>query len=414
MQPLLEFPTESAVCTVSQLTARIRDVLEIGFGPVTVVGEICSLSRPASGHRYFSLRDPNALLRAVVWKSTIPRLRCELMDGMEVVAHGRLNVYAPRGDYQLVIDRITPKGAGRQDLALRQLKEHLHRLGYFAAERKRPLPRFPCRIALVTSPRGAAVRDMLEILGRRWPFAEVVICPVRVQGDEAPPQISAALALLSRVPGIDVVLLGRGGGASDDLSAFNDERVAKAIFQCAIPVVSAVGHEIDVTIADLVADCRALTPSEAAERVAPDCTDVLQKFLGIGRRLSELLLIRLRTSQQRLLELTARPVFRRPLERSRELSRRLDDIEQRLSNAWRCRVERADAALAGRAGRLATLSPLNTLARGYSLTRTLDHRLIRSVTEAHAGDGVEILLADGRLIAEVRAIEPGKPETINL
>jgi exodeoxyribonuclease VII large subunit len=403
MQGLLQFPEFTAL-TVSQVTQRLRGLVEKAFPAVTVVGEITSLSRATSGHRYFNLRDANAILHAVVWRDAALRLDCEPANGLEVIAGGRITVYGPHGYHQLVIDEMVPRGAGRQDRALRLLKEKLHGLGYFAAERKKPLPRFPRRIALVTSPHGAAVRDMLEILLRRWPVAEITVCPVRVQGADAPPQIAGMLGLLSRVRHADVILLGRGGGSSDDLSAFNDERVARAIFHCPIPIVSAVGHEIDVTIADMVADCRALTPSEAAERATPDRGELIQSCRDIKRRLGDRLLTRLRAARERVAEIADRPVFRRPLERPRELARRLDDIDARLKQAWRRRLEVAKTKLAAIAGRLDSLSPLNVLARGYSLTRTADGRLVRSVSQVEVGEPIEIVLADGRLAAEVREV----------
>src|SRR5205807_4700814 len=234
---------------------------------------------------------------------------------MEIIARGRLTVYVPRGEYQLQVEELQPKGLGALELALRQLKEKLLKLGYFAAERKKPLPRFPRRVALVTSASGAAVRDILEILGRRWPAVEAWVCPVRVQGDGAAEEIAAAIRLLNRVAAVDVMIVGRGGGSVEDLWAFNAECVARAIFESRIPVVSAVGHEIDLTIADLVADCRALTPSEAAERVVPDRAEVLEWLTGLEGRFRALLRRSLEVSRTRLADLAGRPCFRRPLER---------------------------------------------------------------------------------------------------
>src|SRR6185369_12100694 len=203
---------------------------EMGFVQVSVVGEISSLSRPNSGHLYFNLKDAQASIRAVVWRSAVRKLKFDLENGLEVIARGRVSVYPPRGEYQLILDDVAPKGLGAHDLALRKLKEKLAELGYFAAERKKPMPRFPRRLALVTSPSGAAIRDMLEILARRWPMADIVVGAVRVQGDEAPLEIARMVGLIGQVAGIDVVILGRGGGGKDDLAAFNDERVAHAIF----------------------------------------------------------------------------------------------------------------------------------------------------------------------------------------
>lgn len=391
--------------TVAELTAQIQQMLESGFAHVTVVGEISSLSRPSSGHLYFNLKDAQASIRAVVWRSSVRRLQCDLENGLEVVARGKVSVYPPRGDYQLILDEVAPKGLGAADLALRKLKEKLQKLGYFAAERKKPIPRFPRRIALVTSSSGAAVRDMLEILVRRWPMAAVVIGPVRVQGDEAPADIARMIALVGKVPDIDVVILGRGGGSKDDLTAFNDERVATAIFNCPMPLISAVGHEIDVTIADLVADRRALTPSEAAEIATPDRFELAKYLGGREQRLLDLVQNRLRALRQRLDDIASRRVIRLPLERPRDLERRLDEIDQRMQLAFRGRLELGQAKLAAMAGQLDSLSPLNVLARGYSLTRTVEgSRIIRSVSDVAAGEDVEILVADGRLTARVVSV----------
>lgn len=402
MQSLFELD-ETPPPTVSQLTTQIQQLLESGFADVTVVGEISSLSRPSSGHLYFNLKDAQASIRAVVWRSSVRRLKFDLENGIEVIARGRISVYAPRGDYQLVLDDVAPKGLGAADLALRKLKEKLLKLGYFAPERKKSIPRFPRRIALITSAGGAAVRDMLEILVRRWPLAEVVIGPVRVQGSEAPAEIAAMVQLIGSMAGIDVVILGRGGGSKDDLTAFNDERVATAIFKCPLPIISAVGHEIDVTIADLVADRRALTPSEAIEIATPDRFE-LAKFLGAReQRLLDLMRNRVSVLRQRLDDFASRRVIRQPLERPRELERRLDEIDQRLRLAFRGRLELGQAKLAALAGKLDSLSPLNVLARGYSLTRFNDKRIVRSVHDVAPGQEIEILVADGRLSARIES-----------
>jgi exodeoxyribonuclease VII large subunit len=403
MQSLFDL-ADPPMPTVSELTAQIQRMLEGGFAQVSVVGEISSLSRPASGHLYFNLKDAQASIRAVVWRSSVRRLKVDLENGLEVVARGKLNVYPPRGEYQLVLDDVAPKGLGAQDLALRTLKEKLAKLGYFAAERKKKIPVFPRRIALVTSRSGAAVRDMLEILVRRWPMAEVLVGAVRVQGDEAPIEIARMVNVVGRIAGIDVVILGRGGGAKDDLAAFNDERVAHAIFRCPLPIISAVGHEIDVTIADLVADRRALTPSEAAEIATPDRIEIAKYLDARGQRLLSLIQGRVSGLKQRLVDLSNRRIFRQPLERPRELERRLDECDQRLRLAFRRRIELARAKVSALAGKLDSLSPLNVLARGYSLTRTKDERVVRSAADVVVGQEIDVLLADGRLSARVESI----------
>ena len=393
------------VCSVSDLTRQIKALLEEGVGQVWVAGEISNLSRPSSGHLYFSLKDKQAQLRAVMWRSTAWRLRFAVQEGLEVLARGALSVYAPRGDYQLVIDELQPKGLGAQDLALRQLRERLARLGYFAPERKRPVPRFPSHIAVVTSRSGAVVRDMLEILGRRWPAVQVWVCPVRVQGTGAAEEIAAAIRLVNRVPGIEALILGRGGGSSDDLAAFNREIVARAIFESRLPVVSAVGHEIDVTIADLVADKRALTPSEAAELVTPDRQQLLRSLQAQEDRLRELVLGRFQNNRQRLHDLAGRRALAAPLEPIRDRERRLDDLEARLQRAMQQRLAQSRHYADAWAARLETLSPLNVLARGYSLTRRAsDQAVVRSSDQVQVGERVVTLLDKGRLLCRVEEI----------
>lgn len=388
--------------TISDLTAQIKVVLEETFASVCVVGEITSLSVPSSGHVYFTLKDKNAVIPAVMWRSTALRHRYGMKDGMEVVVRGKITVYPPHGKYQLTVDALYQTGVGQQDLALQKLKEKLKQLGYFAPERKKPLPRFPARIAIVTSSTGAAVRDMLEIIGRRWPSAELWVYGVRVQGAGAREEIAAALEQLNAFAEVDVILLGRGGGSSEDLAAFNEEMVARAIFGSSIPIVSAVGHEVDVTLADLVADCRAATPSEAAERATPDRLELLKWLRARQQRLGDLLMTKYQTHRQRLLTLGKRRIFQFPLERVHDQERRVDDWEARLQRAMTLRVNLAKQKIESAAAHLESLSPLNVLARGYSLTRSADTRdVVRSVTQVQIGDAVEIVLGDGSVRAEV-------------
>lgn len=389
--------------TISDLTGQVKSLLESSFESVWLVGEVGTLTVASSGHTYLTLKDAGAVLPAVMWKTTGQRYRFALKTGMEVIVRGRLTVYPPQGKYQFTIEQLFQAGEGLQDQALRKLKEKLQKLGYFAKERKKPLPTFPRRIALVASPTGAAIRDMLEILGRRWPRAEVWVIGVRVQGEGAREEIASALRRLNEFAGIDVIILGRGGGSSEDLAAFNEEIVAQAIFASAIPVVSAVGHEIDVTVADLVADRRAATPSEAAELATPDRIELLDMLHLRGQRLHDLLLGKYQTLQQRFSQLTKRRVFRFPLEKIRQHESRLDELEARLARAWKFRVARMRERIQGVTGRLESLSPLNVLARGYSLTRTLpDKKIIRSVADLKPGEGVEIVLTDGTAEAEIR------------
>jgi exodeoxyribonuclease VII large subunit len=402
-------PLGTKVLSVSELANAVRGKLEETFSSVWVSGEIRDFKKHSSGHWYFSLRDKvdekAAVLNATMWAGNNRRARFDPKDGMEVIARGRVTYYPPHGRLQIAVEELHAKGLGAQEIALRQLKEKLFHKGYFAPQRKRVLPRYPRCIALVTSPTGAAVRDMLEILGRRWTGAEVWICPVRVQGDIAAGEIVAALTLLNRLTGVDVIILGRGGGSSEDLNAFNDERVADAIFLSRVPVVSAVGHEIDVTIADHVADVRALTPSEAAALVVPDRLELLKILADTQVRLRELLWGRLDFARQRLTGLGDCRVFRRPLERVRDLQQRLDEIEERLQRATRQRLERARQLLQGATGRLESLSPLNVLARGYSLTRrSTDQKVLRSADQVRPGDVVVTVVQHGHFTSRVEEI----------
>jgi exodeoxyribonuclease VII large subunit len=394
--------------TISALTTQIKGLLESAFLSVWVGGEIGSLSVAGSGHVYFNLKDKTALLPAVMWRTVAQRYRYAVKDGLEVVVRGKITVYPPQGKYQLSVEELYQKGVGDQDLALRKLKDKLHKLGYFAPARKKQLPALPRRIALVTSPTGAAIRDMLEIITRRWPCAELWVCGVRVQGSGAAQEIADKLQQLNQLAGIDVILLGRGGGSSEDLAAFNEEIVADSIFASKIPVISAVGHEIDVTIADLVADRRAETPSAAAEIATPNRVEMLLTLRTRRQRMHDLLMSKYHAHKQLLQSLLQRRVFLFPFERLREQERRIDDWDHRLQRTMQAHLQQARRRLEALNGRLESLSPLNVLARGYSLTRTVpDRMVVRSIDQAVVGATVEIVLADGSLQAEVQAKEVG-------
>lgn len=390
--------------TVTELTRRIKDAVEGSFPFVWVQGEITNCTRAGSGHVYLSLKDDSAQIRAVVWRSTAVRLKFELRDGLAVVAAGPVEVYEARGTYQLVIEQLQPQGIGALELAFRQMCEKLAAQGLFAPERKRPLPRFPRRIALVTSPSGAAVRDMLQVIGRRWRAVDIVIVPVAVQGETAAGEIAAALRSVHRIPGVELVIAGRGGGSLEDLWAFNEEVVARAIFECRLPVVSAVGHEIDVTIADLVADVRALTPSEAAELVVPHANEVRADLLRIERHLAQALRGRAAAARARLESLSSRRVLARPAERLHELARQVDELELRARRALANRFRFARHELATAGGRLDALSPLKVLERGYSVTRLLaSGAVVRSAAQVQPGDLLETRVHSGQFTSRVES-----------
>ncbi len=396
-----------AVLSVSELTAQVKLLLEGTFDSVWVSGEISNFSRPRSGHCYLTLKDDEAQLRAVIWRGTAARLRFDLHDGLEVVCHGHLDVYAPRGSYQLVIEEIEPKGIGALELALRQLHARLAAEGLFDPGRKRPLPRFPRRVAVVTSPTGAAIRDFLQVLRRRWQGLEVWIVPVRVQGDGAAAEIAAAIdrvSGLAEAQAIDCLVVTRGGGSLEDLWAFNEEAVVRAIHRSAIPVVSAIGHEIDVTLSDMVADVRALTPSEAAERIAPAADEVRKTLAHHRRHLEAAVRGRIEAWTHRLDRLAACRALQRPEEWLHELSQRLDELSGRADRAIGHRLRQARSEVTRVAGKLESLSPLAVLSRGYSLTYDARGQLIRNAGEVAPGDRIATRLATGTIDSRVEQV----------
>jgi exodeoxyribonuclease VII large subunit len=399
-------PIDRQVLSVWELTSQIKDLLETSFPFVWVAGEISNFARPRSGHCYLTLKDDRAQLRAVIWRSAAARVRFDLHDGLEVICRGHVDVYAPRGSYQLIIEQIQPKGLGALDLALRQLRERLAREGLFAAERKRPLPRFVRQIAVVTSPTGAAIRDFLQVLGRRWRGADVLIVPSRVQGEGAAEEIAAAIEQVNRLTRpVDCLVVTRGGGSLEDLWAFNEEVVVRAIFASRIPVISAVGHEIDVTLSDLVADVRALTPSEAAELVAPAAEELAAGLRQYQRRLGTALRTRAAAARSRLDALARHQVFRRPSQRVHELARRLDEFESRAGRAVRGYVRLARQRTDAAASQLQSLSPMAVLGRGYSLTqRTADGRTVRDAAELTLGEQITTRFAAGEATSRVEQI----------
>jgi exodeoxyribonuclease VII large subunit len=377
-----------ALETVSELTARIKGVLEGVFAEVALRAEVSNVARPRSGHVYLVLKDDAAQVRAVLWKSEAQRLVFDLTDGLAVRVWGRLAVYAPRGEYQVTIQKIEPEGIGALELAFRQTVARLAAEGLFDPGRKRPLPRYPRRIVVVTSPTGAAVRDLLQVIGRRWRGSEILIAPSRVQGAGAAAEVVAALALANRVAGADLIIVARGGGSLEDLWTFNEEPVARAIVASRVPVVSAIGHEVDLTIADLAADRRALTPSEAGEICVPEAAEV-------------------RRALQRLAERIAHS-GRSRLEQART---RVATAGGRLGLAARHDLDDRRHRMARLAAALEALSPLAVLARGYSLTFQADGvTLVRSAGQVQAGDLIHSRLASGRVVSRVEATVPGAQE----
>ncbi|OFZ22391.1 MAG: hypothetical protein A2X94_00065 [Bdellovibrionales bacterium GWB1_55_8] len=386
--------------TVSEITAKIRGVVEPAFQQVWVQGEISNCRPASSGHAYFSLKDAQASISAAAFGWGARKKRTfELKDGLQVLCRGKVTVYPPRGSYQLTVDHIEPLGAGALQLAFEQLKAKLSAEGLFDSSRKRTLPRFPTRIAVVTSPSGAAIQDMLNILKRRAPQIHVTVIPALVQGDEAPRHIIRGLqAAVQRQLG-EVVVLARGGGSIEDLWGFNDENLARTIARCPLPVVSAVGHEIDFTIADFVSDLRAPTPSAAAEIISGHWVDAALRLKDSKNRLRVAIQRDLATRKSLLSHITARVVS--PRDRLREQAQRCDELFHRLSRALRVRLDRRRTAIEQLAGKLDALSPLRVLERGYTLVRDGEN-VIRSAAQIHAGQDLKISFHDGD--RDVRAL----------
>lgn len=396
----------ATILTVSQLTAEIKDLLESAYPLVWVQGEISNVSRSASGHYYMDLKDQSAQLRAVIWRSAANRLAFQLRDGLEAICRGHIEVYEPRGVYQLIVEQIYPKGVGALELALRQLREKLAREGLFDPQRKRSIPRFVHRIALITSPTGAAIRDFLEVLRNRWWTGRLWILPARVQGEGAAEEMAAAIALLNRLAEPpQCIVLARGGGSLEDLWAFNEETLVRAIVASRIPVVTGVGHEIDVTLADLAADLRALTPTHAAMLLTPTKEELLQEIQGFQKRLAGCLRHRVHAVRVRYEAIASSRAFRRPWDRLHTLAQKVDEYEARLKRALGFRVDQVGQKIRLLAAQIESLSPLAVLGRGYSLTwRTADRQLVRDAAQLQPGDELLTRFARGEAASRVESI----------
>lgn len=400
--------SEMPTISVTELVTTFKEVVESTLPPVCVAGEISNCKRSAAGHYYLTLKDEHSEIGAVIWRSAAARLRFQLKDGLQVLATGALQVYVARGTCQFIISRLQPQGVGELELAFRQLKQRLEGEGLFEPGRKRPLPRIPRRVALVTSPSSAAVKDMIQVMTRRWPPVDLIIVPVPVQGQGAAEKIAAGLTIVSRIPDVDVVITGRGGGSLEDLWAFNEEVVARAIAACRVPVVSAVGHEIDVTIADLVADRRALTPSEAGELVVPSADDFRQELRRMASGIYRVLTGRVERLRLTLEAVAARNVFQRPMTLIDERRQQCDDLAARAERAIRLQTERLQQKLAASAAALDALSPLKVLHRGYALTTTADGELVRSIRAVTKGAELQTRVSDGIVRSTVVGVVEGE------
>jgi len=393
-------PSPSHILTVTQLTSQIKNLLEASFPDVWVEGEISNLSIPQSGHAYFTLKDKHAQIRAVMFRSSLRFLKFTLQQGIQVLCRGRLSVYDPRGEYQLILDYIEPKGAGALQLAFEQLKARLEKEGLFDRALKKPLPLLPRRIGIITSPTGAAIRDMLRVIKRRHPRMHILLYPAPVQGTDAAPALVEAIQYFNKAKNVDVMIIGRGGGSIEDLWAFNEEVVARAIHASRIPIISAVGHETDYTISDFVADLRAPTPSAAAEMVVASeerLRDIIHSLESrlIGRM--EQRIETLRASLRENIRLLGDP--RRRLEQAVQ---RVDELVHRMALGLRQHVRRDRAQLTSLTAGLDHLNPLGILSRGYSITRKVPEGVIlKDAAAVMPGDLISTRLYEGEVVSRV-------------
>lgn len=393
-------PSPSHILTVTQLTSQIKNLLEESFPDVWVEGEISNLSIPQSGHAYFTLKDKHAQIRAVMFRSSLRFLKFTLQQGIQVLCRGRLSVYDPRGEYQLILDYIEPKGAGALQLAFEQLKARLEKEGLFDRALKKPLPLLPRRIGIITSPTGAAIRDMLRVIKRRHPRMHILLYPAPVQGADAAPALVEAIQYFNKAKNVDVMIIGRGGGSIEDLWAFNEEVVARAIHASNIPIISAVGHETDYTISDFVADLRAPTPSAAAEMVVASeerLRDIIHSLESrlIGRM--EQRIETLRASLRENIRLLGDP--RRRLEQAVQ---RVDELVHRMALGLRQHVRRDRAQLTSLTAGLDHLNPLGILSRGYSITRKVPEGVIlKDAAAVMPGDLISTRLYEGEVVSRV-------------
>lgn len=392
-------PKNDGVLSVSQLNTYVKSLLDGDdvLSSVSVRGEISNLSQPRSGHLYFSLKDGEGLIRCVMFRSQAQRVSFPLSDGLSVVARGSVTLYPKDGVYQLYVSALSRDGVGSLWLAFEALRQKLGGEGLFDPERKKPLPPYPKKIGIVTSPTGAAIRDMIRILGRRFPPAELLIVPARVQGAEAPAELAAGIERLNRRDDIDLIIIGRGGGSFEDLFAFNDETLARTVAASRIPVISAVGHETDFTISDFVADLRAATPSAAAELAVPDRTELLAFLAGLPARLSRNLRRENARRRERLAAVTDRPVMTRPETILRDRMQGVAALSDRASAAVRATHAARREGFTALGATLAALNPLATLSRGYAVAQNEAGKTVSSVGDVSVGDRIGIVLSDGTL-----------------
>ncbi len=396
--------------TVTELNRYIKDLVDINppLGDIYIKGEISNFKAHSSGHYYFSLKDSDSVLKAVMFRMSASRLGYMPQNGMKVVAHGRISVYERGGEYQLYVDSMEPDGVGAMYMALEQLKAKLSAMGLFDESRKKPLPKIPSAVGVVTSPTGAAVRDIINVCTRRFPYARIRVYPALVQGDGAVDSVAAGIEYFNRCGGADVLIVGRGGGSIEDLWAFNSEKVALAVSRSRIPVISAVGHETDVTICDLVADRRAPTPSAAAELAVPETAELKQKFNNVITRETAVLMGRIDAKKKELDRLAASRVLTSPAASFEDRSVTVDRLSDRLARAQNNILEKKTALLKSGAASLSALNPMAVLSRGYGAVFAADGSVIKSAGSLSVGDTVKLTLSDGDALCGIKEVNLGK------
>ena len=385
---------QDKIFSVSELNGYVKDLLDSDFtlSGIYVRGELSNYKTYPSGHHYFSMKDASGALKCVMFKGNASKLRFKPSDGMSAIAFGRVAVYPRDGVYQLYVNEITPDGVGDLYVAFEQLKEKLYKEGLFDEIYKKALPRYPKTIAVITSSAGAAVRDIIRVLNSRWPLTKVIVLPVRVQGTEAPPEIAGAISYANKHSIAELIITGRGGGSLEDLWAFNDERVARAIFASEIPVISAVGHEPDITISDFVADARAATPSNAAEIAVPDINDVRYALNSAKTRVQQAVLRELSQRKNRLKELSERRVLQSPGYYIDDKRLLLDRYQDRLASALERKVLTSREQYSRLAAALDAMSPLKVLGRGYAIARHEDGKIVKSAKNVKQRDKLTVRL----------------------
>ncbi len=390
---------DTKIYSISQLNTAARLLLEENLPLVWIEGEISNLSTPASGHMYFTLKDEHAQVRCAMFRSQNYKLNTRLENGMQVLVQAQVSIYEARGDYQLLVYHLEPAGEGILRQKFEQLKLRLQAEGLFAAEHKKSLPQFPQTIGVITSPTGAAIRDIIHVLQRRFPAAKIIIYPTLVQGNEAKEQIAHAINIANKHNQAEVLILARGGGSLEDLWPFNEELVASAIFNSELPIISGVGHEIDYTIADFVADMRAPTPSAAAELATPDSQELLNSMEQLNNKLSQIMQHKLQSLNHVLTNLIQR--LQHPGKKLRDYAQHLDILEQRLQLAINNILKTKQHFVANLSRALATVSPLATLSRGYAIVTNAENKVVTSVKDVEIGDNINARLKDGILVCKI-------------